>query len=277
MASITKDGHSINAINDHMTFFDISKVGTPADRIAFGLQKVAALDNVVSAAELASVLDISGNDVYGLNKSSKLSVLRKLSELEKEIEGISDPESPILKLKLSFDNDVYTPIHDKIMQKLVNSTCPVEDILGGFADRKIVLSLRDFMRLISGNDIDKFGPSLAREEQLMPGIFSKVMENDIPTPADSLEFGNKLIPPSIDDIINECVEGCSLDNEPAVRRMSIMVIKNRKPDIRIRKISSAGDNTAELMARAYAKYKIAACSRINDDFVDLMCVVQNYA
>jgi hypothetical protein len=101
MTSMLKSGHVVGAINDYMTFFDISRVIRPADRIAWSLTKAAG-DMFKSAADLAfdpeyetypdiSVLAVS----MGPRLAKRAELLRKAAEIEKTIN--MKPATPLMK------------------------------------------------------------------------------------------------------------------------------------------------------------------------------------
>lgn len=86
--------------NPSPRLFDISFVFRPADRIAFTMKKVAHGDYVPSSASL-------GEQILTLNE--KLSTVRKLSEMNKELLGQVVDANPRPKGKIKFLTDVSLP------------------------------------------------------------------------------------------------------------------------------------------------------------------------
>jgi hypothetical protein len=111
LGGVLEDGTKVGAINDEMTYFDISRVIRPADRIAWAMTKVAAYGNVatVGAADSAaywnlaepsgSELSKSIREASPLQRSNRSRVLNKAAEIEKRI-SLSPLNSSVVKAAL---------------------------------------------------------------------------------------------------------------------------------------------------------------------------------
>jgi hypothetical protein len=284
MGEITKEGNQIGVMNDHMVYFDISRVVVPADRIAFGLLKAAGAASVMSGAEMAEQMALFpplGDSPMLLDK---LAALRKLSEMEKEIEVIARPEDN--ECMRSFDPDVYVddlPEKDiKVLGSCMRSQVP--DVLGALADVKIVLSLKDFMRILFGNNFDRVEDHIGSASQLMPGIFGRIMAQPFTmlSGADDFDLGNGVVPKSVREIIGSLKDGKSLSDAPVQRRITITVLRGKSPrgmagPVTLEKSSSAS-KVADRLAVAYALYKAAVCRHVGleDPGVIRRIVLSNY-
>jgi hypothetical protein len=286
MTQIMPDGRQVFAINPNPTFFDISEVFKPADRIAYVLEKVAHL-NVKSAAQLALEAGLKDSDFWvPTEKSSeelirKRAWLKKLSEIEKEIEAVAEKPQPETPREKVISEEAPKAL--AVTEEMPHS-CDVEgglpELLGGTADRGVMLSPEEFSQEVSGGEC----PGM---RDLLPGIFSHLLES-----------------PLLDDALSSrgmsmgsgcgCLPGSKLDSlaanrsfreEPAARRIiKITIIKSaaiKVPTISLRKQAAdfyPGDLAAQL-AVGYALYKVAALDRgcrPGDELHPLLAVLQNY-
>jgi hypothetical protein len=261
LGQMHKSGHVCGVYNDDPVFFDISRVGRPADRIAYMLYK-AASDRVVGGAELA--------EEYGMIdvRPETLQLLQKLASMEKEIEvnGIAPCEA--------FSVMPSDEAGEKVID--LSSTCEgnsdrIVEALKGLTDAKIVLSVRDFVALLLGKRDNSF---VEKVEEQVPGCFSRMLSEGGPKDTFDLERSSG-IPSSIERLISGMIPGLSLDDVPAGKRVIVMSI--RKGPVSTVKFAEAGDPQVKKMARLYADYKLAFCNRFKaQSDVVKMAVAQNY-
>jgi len=277
MSSITKEGHMVGAINDYMTFFDISRVGTRADRIAVSLVKSAGLhptdvDNVVTARSFIDVPDIPGYDMTLLT-DKRHGVLRKLAELEKEIGVTTIPPG------------ISCDLEEEDMTKLESAGRDgVGDVLASLADAKITLSVKDFMRLVAGKkNAESIEGNIDEAEDLLPGVFSRLTGADDSFECDPAMFDPFTLP-TLPRAVKRCIGGLGRDigfsSEPVTKRITVAIVRggSDKPAKKLEKKASV-DELSENIARMYGLYKVAACMRgcNEDDYLFTKFVVlQNY-
>jgi hypothetical protein len=274
MGTITKQGNQICAINDHMRYFDISKVVVPADRIAFGLLKAASSVGTVSGAELAEQFNVVAPDLL-LNDNltiDKLATLRKLSEIEKEIEAVADSDTNMGSECKALNPDVFVRDLDSDSMKPLEEMRRVEipALLGNLADMKIMLSLKDFVRLLMGSKFGDVQDAVPEAENLMPGVFGRMMSSpcSMLSDAGSMDLEDSVLPRGVRDMIQDIIPGKSLAAEPSQRRVTITVIRGGGPDMKVVKSSNlhtGASPLAERLAQAYAMYKLAFCQHIGED------------
>jgi hypothetical protein len=274
MGEITKSGQQIGVINDHMCYFDISRVVVPADRIAFGLLKAASAQKVVSGAELSEQLGIVApadweDELMG-PAIDKLAAIGKMADIEKEIEatglGEGKGQTCIGREGLGFDEEVFPrELEDEDMRGLKCMKGEVPDMLGSLADAKICLSLKDFMRIVLGPRFEDVRDSVGEAEDLIPGIFGRMSKSPVSSLSgmDDLEFGNHIPPVAARMMIHKLAPKMSIDDEPMQKRITIMVLRGKKP-MSLKSASYIHKPTSvisEKMALAYAMYKVAFCRR----------------
>lgn len=291
---ILDDGKQVYVDNPNPTFFDISGVFRPADRIAYNLQKVASAA-AITGAELA---DMEGlYDPSLLVKSStipssyvwdKLNMLRKLAKIEKTIDLTAPAEMNALAAACA--PEVATPnVCDDDISTLSEATQGrMQDLMSSLGKVQISLPLKDFIRIVMGNDAPV---SPATVEKKLPGVFSRILEEDADSCCRDSTYDIDLsgtcgISSGIEGIIDKMIPGLSLASEPVKRRSTLVVMRKiPTPELirtpRICTIKSASeDAAAELLAREYAKYKVALLTkiaeRVNSDVPLRLGVLQNY-
>ena len=283
LGEITKEGHHIGAINDGMVYFDISKVVVPADRTAYGLLKVASSGRIIGGAELSEGLDLFPSEdlddfMLGGMRLNKLGMLRKLSEIEKEIEATAPGKD-----SLAFDPDVCGDIPDADMEQLHASRDQIGNVLGALADVKISLSLSDFMKLVLGDKFNGVAGHVGDAQKMLPGIFGRLTK--APASATSnfndLELGNDIVPRHMREMIDKLTSQHSLDDAPVDRRVTIAVLRGKSPlKMKSNEQEKSGSISmlADRMATAYAMYKVSFCQRVgsNDRVLAERVVLQNY-
>lgn len=150
LTKVGEDGHILHVDNPDGTFFDISDVFRPADRIAYGgkadyLQKAASHD-FMPGAELADCLGVTApldvilaTDLMG-NPANADQI--KLAHGMARLEGMTQTSDSV---KMAMDRQVLTPIDAKSLTGLgLPGTEKGAALLGALADRQVILTLDDF-------------------------------------------------------------------------------------------------------------------------------------
>jgi hypothetical protein len=277
---VLSDGHVLHADNPNPSFFDISHVFRPADRIAYvsgRLEKAASAATVVSGAELAEQMGVTAPAMFDAVSTTKqatnqLNALRMLALAEQEI---AQNNSKWAQVALASNEAVQPPIDV--------AACPSVKIAGVFralADAGIVLPLRDFLSLTVKTANDTLVYSVAAE---LPGIFNKLaadedaaialFENNRYTPdtsaptavhlwASRLATTHSIMPSNVEKRAYLA----------AIRNVSAADFPNEK---------QAGSKAGAELAKHYALYKIAAlatiCEKYGNNWLTANhCVLQNY-
>jgi len=280
--------------NDHMTFFDISKVTVPADRIAFSLLKVASANQVVSGAELAEnetlyppILD--GYADLSLEKlSSKLASLSKLSDIEKEVQGIvsgkSKKDDKHHRLTITFHKEVRPDIEDEDIAQLKSAGAGVDDVLGGLTSSGICLNVSEFAKVILGDKYYKVASIVHEAESVLPGIYTRALEdfNGKSEVLKNFELGTSLLSRSAREKIAELTPTHSITKSAVDSRAVMAAIRK----LSIEKTAGVAGGTANVspaaghLANLYSRYKLAFLTHsgalTGDDFLAKMAVMQNY-
>jgi hypothetical protein len=255
LGQITSDGFHIAAINDAVTFFDISGVESPADRIAFSLLKAASSGvskNTIGGAELAEKLNIPTSMLTYHSKFA--STLKKLAEMEKTIEAVASADDPVNSAACIND------LPDDELNALTSSGLNSEQILGALASAKVVLSLGDFMRVLMGPQVDEVEGLLPGAEALLPGVFSRMCVN--PKVQDGvINIPDVNVPCKLKGVVERAAESNGLSDDDLRSRVTMAVIEGKKPkQVKEASVKEAAP-AEEMIAQLYGQYKSAFCCK----------------
>lgn len=288
---ILNDGRQVYVDNPDPTFFDISGVFRPADRIAYTLQKVASAD-VVTGADLAEIEGLLDGLHIPVTKQSsmvwrKLAMLKKLSDIEKNIPASAPSESNV-KLERAFVNSEKPD--DTTMDEISKgSEGRINKVLGALGQAQISLPVKDFIRIVLGNDSHGIEPK--EIESHLPGIFTKLLKSGADEVCKDGAYdpmgGMSDLPQGLQSKISSLIPFMSLAEEPVHHRMTIAIIRNspspkmltKDSGIHILKTASV-DASSEVLAREYAKYKLAFLTKAAEynesELLVKLSVLQNY-
>jgi hypothetical protein len=295
MGQILPDGRQVYADNPDPTFFDISFVWRPADRIAYVLEKVAGLGRgpvLLPSAVLALQSGMSDSPLKkrsfhaGKLASTKFAILKKLSEIEKDVENnlqYPGPQADIERRGAVTDDSLE--LDDRVTEVLKDF--PIKGVLAGLARSGISLSPKEFVKLTVGSvpQTDELAGDL---QSVLPGIFKRLLRGpglqDF-LEDDSYDFEGVSPSPGLSGLFEKLMEGRSLFKAPATRRIfRITIVMPAKAlassGQAVIKESSDRFGVAQKLARSYALYKVAtllsskSCS--TDPLFQRLCVRQNY-
>lgn len=286
MGDIVKSGHQVFAINDRPTFFDISKVFKPADRIAWSLQKVASVLAKVGGAELAEQLGVTAPDYFVETPQSrlalpyklglKLAAARKLAEIEKQVDAVATGGNNA-HLQNEMSGCAYGDVDNGSMGKLQGQ--PLSSVLDQLGDAKIMLPVKSFLQLVMGNKFDSSIDELMPEvEGLLPSLHGHMAANGETENAaadTSFDGSDGFLPRGIKDLIESLTGSHSLAEAPVGRRVQITIIRGMKPQIKQGSVKTVSKR-AELLANEYGKYQISFAAKFGTDATNRLTVLRNH-
>lgn len=255
-----KCGHVSCVMNDVPSFYDISGVNVPADKIAFVLQKVASGEDYDSIIKTANYSVVS-RPPMPFGKSA--AILSKLSKMEKQIQGLVESTSPDLE---AFDEDKEDK--DNFILKVENY--PSDEVIASCNRKGILLSPELFFKLIGKeceDENDKQCFSLCSNSSC--GDMSCMMQeleeaDDLNDILSDGSFDSK--PPvdlNLDRIISSFIPGLASTN-PAVTHRSITITIHSIPKERQHKEASFNKVAQQALRRTYSRYLISF-AEANDD------------
>jgi len=287
MSQVKEAGHQVFAFNDRPCFFDFSGVFRPADRIAWGLQKVAATgqmpEEFIPSTQLAEMwgLKVPNSVLYDSSPrpvQEKIAAMERLAAMEKQIEAsgrLFNPEVDHGTACGSLPEDE----HDNLRSVDWN------ELMGALSQAQICLPMKDFFRLMLGNKYDSVAGEMDNAQSLLPGIFSRMLESgdgveDV-TGSPAYDPAASRMPKSIRDVIDSAKPGMSLGEGPVGRRLQVTIIRGGGSN-GLRKVSSdlRMSKKAKYMAKQYATYQLAfvrAQDGAGDGLATGLALLQNYA
>lgn len=283
LGRVLADGHVLHADNPNPTFFDISHVFRPADRIAYVFGKVAELEKaasagVLSGAELAEQLGVTAPVGFDINGGLTAKVAAQLAALEKlaaaeATHGLGTEFSARSWTQAALAAAVQSPVDFAPVEHV-----KLAEVVRGLAEANVILSLRDFLTLTVKSASLELTDSVSAA---LPGIFGKLaaapdivttLENNPYSAADSACVKIKLWA--------EKLAGThSILPHEVEKRAYLAAIRNvSQPQPREKQ---ACTDAAAALARHYALYKIASFSSLNEKNKNCwltanQCVLQNY-
>jgi len=274
---VLADGHVLHADNPNPTFFDISHVFRPADRIAYvsGQLQKAASAGCISGAELAEQLGVTmpylDADRASKQASRQLDALALLTQAEQEL---ARDKTAWAQVALATNPAVQPPLDI--------TTCPnvkVAEVLHGLAAAGVILPVRDFLALTVKVADDNLVAAVTRA---LPNIFSKMAnELDVVTRLEHNVYcpGNAASP-AVRVWAEKVAQTHSILPNNIEKRAYLAALRNvRLGDFPIEKQASGKAETA--LAQHYALYKIAALAAVCEKYGNNLltanhCVLQNY-
>ena len=271
---VAGDLHHLHVQNHFPTWFDMSDVFRPADRIAWGakadyLTKAAAdgglfelADCIKMAADAEAPLEvilyqdgIPGE--WGIKMEGQTKLAYALAICERQ-EAHSDPA-----ICRAFTNQPQFPVDQ--LGEPGTEKCAAD--MGALADRKIILHLRDFARWVGKENIIK------EASECLPGVYQRMMDDESlerRITSNPFQHSEKLASANTRTLANRSVSEFSLDKDHVSNRSMLSSIRgNAAPSCNRSLEKRASDNAeAEELARSYALYKVAALQRIAVSDID---------
>lgn len=275
LVKVGGDIHQLHVDNEHPTWFDISGVFRPADRIAWGakadyLVKAAAdaCDGLfgVCSAKMAEDLGIMAPLAVIMEQEHGLlpgELSRAVDQQVKLAYGLDMLDrQPSLKLSREFNRafDARTQGSFDVESIGDPGTIKCAEAMSALADEKIVLPMRDFARLCKKAE-------LAESAQAkLPGVYGRMIADgtlerrltDNPFAAATKQASLKARKWAAGK-----ASAFSLEKEAVDKRCKLSAIRGHDLKTGFEKSASlVGGEASEQLARDYACYKAAALQRI---------------
>lgn len=280
---LLENGHVLHADNPDPTFFDISHVFRPADRIAYvmgELQKAAGCQ-ATSGAELAELMGLTVP--YTLCISDGL-----LPSVMQQVKIAFDLAAIERSLKLDGYALGFTEsVHGREIAPPPESEKKFAHVLRALADERIVLPVEGFVRLVTNLPDKQAADAAAVVRTQLPGVFGRLTQDPN---FETLLSNNPYQPASFasSDIrlwAGKQAADLSLLESSVWRRAKLAAVRGvSQPtmpvQIGLEKLAAAA-NPATQLAQHYALYKLAFLSSIPSTAEDLpltatFAVLQNY-
>lgn len=270
LGEITKEGKEIKMINPNPNWFEISAVGRPADRLGYTLKYASEANVKMSTTDFLGLYDgFVEPDHLLISKSAadKRTLLKKLSEMEKHIDAISQKAKPDTAKELYLKRQASKINHgDDISDATIDELRKHEPakLLKELADNGIIFSPEDFAKYLFGQHIDK--KHVEGMKTHLPTIFSDNEDNHEITNKEKFDpFAGNILPKELKDIVGKLFEDHSLFDKPVAGRiMRITIIKNIDNGDLKKKVEKTASAFDQELADSYTQYKLATLNYLND-------------
>lgn len=274
---ITKKGNVVAMLNDNMTFFDISQVRRPADRIAHTLRKVASVCTDQNVDFFPNALGLRAPRYLFKIGHPKIAefhtLISKLADIEKEI------PSEVEALH------VYSIGNGDLPEEQISSMCGCNpnDVLDAAGEKNLMLSLKDLIRLVSGNKPNDEDVQCA--EEMLPGMYSRVLDEDRPEdimpPLVSGYRTPGMLSPELRANLEAASDEIGLSDTAVAKRAMAAAISNKKigskTPLRVKK-SSIQRAEISRMVDTYASYQLEFLTKVGccDETMLKRVIMRNY-
>jgi hypothetical protein len=279
--AILSDGHQIVAINEKPTFFDLSGVRRNADRIGFGLAKIASIidEPQKTGAALAAELGVRCPEevllkVAGEELQARIRLLKKLSAIEKEIEAEGRSAKGLTR---AVDPRLSPPMTEAQIIVL-RSTSP-GTLFKNLAAQDIVLPMEGLFKLLLGDSYQEHEKAVKEGKAWLPGLFTRIRDTEdleaflsrgryTPDPASFVPLDQR-------KAADELAPLFSTELEAVKHRLAVSAAEHGDaPAVTLEK-HAAPSSAAQLLAREYGRYVVASLQDAGNDGC-FLAVLRNY-
>ena len=290
LIKVGNDLHHLHVDNPNPTWFDISRVFRPADRIAYGakadyLTKAASdngvfdlLDYIKMAEDDSAPLHVimhqdnfAGLNSYNFDRrvAERVKIAYQLAELEESEKAGSD------EIYRAFDC-TQEGVDLKSLGQLGTEKCAAG--LGALADKKVILHLKDWAELSGRSDLAEKAASY------LPGIYKRLVASDIERQLEATKgkyVSEKLATYENRTLASSLEKSHGLEKEAVDTRVALSTLRgNAIPMVNKSSDTNVSDEAIKL-ATDYALYKVACLSRIASFDTEFpltarLCIRQNH-
>lgn len=264
---ILDDGSQCYVISDKCVFHDISRVKTPAEKIAFSIRKVASADNLALWTPPPPNVRSARYFLKTATAKERLTTLDKLAAIEKRILAEAKAGTLNSKLLKAFKEGGLKKKSSSGKEELDRfiQFANEDQILSGLRENKRVMSPGEFIKLLIPSDLQE-GCHICEDSvrEKLPGLFSDILHSaDVDnfcedhtyepecgcSPMLSARIKRSCIgtPVELSDIMDSIMQGMiPFDDLKSPNRTVII------------KISTPGGGHNDMVARHYANYVTSA-------------------
>jgi len=278
------------AINDHPTFFDISQVKNPADRIAHHIEYAVDMEKAASTAFpfsdiLAEAEGIMiAENAKGCTDLVKQAALARLAETEQFIDAAIKGENVGPTEKLAFFNEAvrraFEPNNITEAEMAVLRGCEPDRLFAGLAKRATCLPFEAFCSYVTGETMEQIAANqnVKTAKTLLPTVFRDLIESPVePTLEDMFEPDFSKL--ACGDVIDRTLDSVADRHSVLPARASARIIQitatrgtDYSPAVKAASVASDASVEARKLAKVYGLYKVAFCVAaeqvVSESFVD---------
>lgn len=286
-----EDGHVLHAKNPNPNFFDWSKVGRGADRIAYTmgrLTKVAETNRVISGAELAELSNLTASYdvlVEGTGPAARsMKLACAAADMETDLAN-SVVDNRILRMAIA--DGVRTPLTSAPAVAHI-SNIKLAQVISALAEKQIVLPPEEFFYIVFDRHREKAASAANAVAPYLPSLFRDLVRDS----AGSLQLAQNPYLAATGLPALEYREWA--DKIAADYSFKSACVEKRSQRAAIRGLSPRGatasssekrafdGGSSSRLARQYALYQLATLQQISENSRDFpltvtMTILQNHA
>lgn len=279
--------HQLHADNPNPTFFDISHVFRPADRIAYvsGLLEKSAGHTKIGGAELAEAMgvtvpyEILVDNTQPANVQTMLKLAYQLSDMEAELESGRlpiDTRNMAGAFTRNVQGALLTPpsFH---REKFAHT-------LRALTDARIALPLEHFISMVTDYSFEKAANTAMIVRQELPGIYSRMLSSGCLTDkvASCNYVPGDVAAPTFRLWAEKQASALSLSEPHVLRRAMRAVVQQESTTIAKAGLHKTASDNGPItkLAEEYALYKLAFLGALPEDellpLTASLVLLQNY-
>lgn len=282
------------AINDDPSFFDMSRVGKPADRIAhyldykFGGDEMAKAANVNSwlfSDELAEAYGVVPMEEYGFaDNKQKQAILEKMAEAEQFIEDVLLGRDVPQNTKYAFVKhaapNLFSP--EELTDEQLDAIRSVNPgtLFNKLAHKGVMLPFKSFVAYITGQKMAQVlaSPTTKKACSLLGGSMRGLLQSALPADMASMfDASSDFMAGSdlggtdkVQDFMDKAVDKFGIPQGSKDMGRVIHISISTSPAVaKLASNEALDDNMASVYANAYAMYKVSFAqdmAQYNTDF-----------
>ena len=278
LGKIAEDGRQIGTFNDQPTWFDISFVGRPADRIAWNLKVASAMPENLSINSSVKQAEIEGYTlpddlaIESDRAKRKLDVMKKLAEAYEKcaswLSGTVKPANKDEKYMFELRKLAGASVYDTSLARL--REMDPNDAFAALGDAGIVLDAQSFFKYAFGpnyNVVEKYVPHVARAT---PKVICDAVKaascaefcNDVKFDPTEESMFRKPTPIDVRYSLLKSAASRGFGTDDAVTNIMFAIASDSVPSFSVEKTASSSSEcdpaVVEKLAKKYAMFKIAA-------------------
>ena len=268
IAKCFEDGEVLHADNPDPSFFDISQVFRPADRIGYVLGKAAAYEMYKAASE-------AGENYSGVAWAEKLGVtapLWLLSEgpwtdagVVEQLKIAQDLISQEEKLSTEMPNNLNMAFHPEVqtfsynMPDVLTGKEKIGHVMRALADADCMLPIDAFVALFTGASTEKVASTAVEVGAKLPGVYTRL--STAPNLEEKLRNNpykpDTVAPRRLKHWALKHASAWSLKKNHVLDRLQLSAVRSLKVPVQKEMVKVADVTSVGRLADEYAMYQLA--------------------
>lgn len=268
LGNITEDGKFVGMINNDPTWFDISFVGRPADRIAWSLKTASGLNDSIKAAEYEGVTAPDEIEVTSETGLRKIAIMKDLASMSRHMKGwLKKASFESKEDRYLFELRKLAAVHvpDGTLNELREYN--PKDAFEALADAGVVLDAPSFFKYAMGPEYKEVKPYVAEVEKVASSVLeSAVNEGRCASFCNSSEYDvyspNDLRRKPVSRGFVEKLASYGMDNH--TEKVLDITLEGKTPTFSIddRQEKGVSSLVSTKLAEKYVTYKLAAVDAV---------------